>query len=110
MNVETAYEIIAKGCVHKAGDREWDRILLEVGVGERMTTEQFWVVSGEEKYSATGSIPRDMKIPMVDAELFLRDDLLKTTGDRIWGFTFTLYKEGRFEIEYDYNMPDSYKD
>lgn len=108
MNIETAYEIIAKGCVHKAGGCTWDRIILKVEIGERMTTEQFWTVSDEEKYPAIGSIPREMKIPMVDAELFLRDDLLKTTGDRIWGFVFTLHKEGRFEIAYDYKMPDGY--
>lgn len=41
-----------------------------------------------------------------DAALFLRDNLLQSTGDRIWGLTFTLYRDGKFNIEYDYNKPE----
>lgn len=42
------------------------------------------------------------------ALVFLRDDLLRTTGQRIWGLTFTLYPDGKFNIEYDYNKPEWY--
>lgn len=45
-----------------------------------------------------------------DALLYLRDDLLKTTGQRIWGLTFTLYPNGKFNIEYDYNKPEGYEE
>ncbi|VTU37600.1 hypothetical protein H6CHR_05008 [Variovorax sp. PBL-H6] len=44
------------------------------------------------------------------ATLYLRDDLIKTTGQRIWGMTFTLYPDGKFNIEYDYNMPEGYEE
>ena len=40
----------------------------------------------------------------------LRDDLLATTGARIWGLTFTLHPEGKFKIEYDYNKPEDYEE
>ena len=41
---------------------------------------------------------------------FLRDDLLRTTGQRIWGLTFTLFPDGKFKIEYDYNKPEGYEE
>lgn len=41
-----------------------------------------------------------------EACIFLRDDLLKTTGQRIWGLTFTLFPDGKFRIEYDYDKPE----
>ncbi len=46
----------------------------------------------------------------LDAALSLRDDLLKTTGQRIWGLTFTLFPSGRFKIEYDYDKPEGYEE
>lgn len=45
-----------------------------------------------------------------DAAIYLRDDLLRTTGARIWGLTFTLYPTGKFKIEYDYNKPEGYEE
>lgn len=36
--------------------------------------------------------------------------MLKTTGHRIWGLTFTLYPDGKFNLEYDYNKPDDYEE
>ena len=45
-----------------------------------------------------------------DPCLFLRDDLLRTTGQRIWGLTFTLFPDGQFKIEYDYNKPEGYEE
>lgn len=45
-----------------------------------------------------------------DAATYLRDDLLQTTGNRIWGLTFTLYPDGKFNIDYDYEKPEDYDD
>lgn len=44
------------------------------------------------------------------AALNLRDDILITTGHRIWGVVFTLYSDGKFNIEYDYNEPEGYEE
>lgn len=51
-----------------------------------------------------------MRTASMDALLFLRDDLLRTTGQRIWGLTFTLYPDGKFKIEYDYDKPEGYEE
>lgn len=40
--------------------------------------------------------------------LVVRDHLLQTTSRRIWGLTFTLYPEGKFNIVYDEIRPDTY--
>lgn len=45
-----------------------------------------------------------------DGVIYLRDNLLATTGQRIWGLTFTLYPDGKFNIEYDYNKPEGYEE
>lgn len=44
------------------------------------------------------------------AAIYLRDDLLRNTGQRIWGLTFTLYPTGKFKIAYDYNKPEGYEE
>lgn len=41
---------------------------------------------------------------------FLGDNLLETTGNRIWGVDFTLFPDGKFNIEYNYNKPDDYEE
>ena len=56
-------------------------------------------------------IPVGMSIFKIQkAVLFLRGNLLRTTGQRIWGLTFTLYPDGKFKIEYDYNKPEGYEE
>ena len=44
------------------------------------------------------------------AALFLRDDLLRTTGQHIWGLTFTIFPDGKFKVEYGYNKPEGYEE
>jgi len=45
-----------------------------------------------------------------DFILSLRDTILKETGKRIWGLTYTLYPDGKHEIEYDYNVPEGFNE
>jgi hypothetical protein len=51
-----------------------------------------------------------MLLNVKKAFVFIRDHLLATTGQRIWGLTFTLYPDGKFNIEYDYQRPDWYSE
>lgn len=41
---------------------------------------------------------------------YIRDKMLQNAGHRIWGLIFTLYPDGKFEIEYDYNKPEDYEE
>lgn len=45
-----------------------------------------------------------------EALKYIKNNILETTGQIIWGLVFTLYPDGRFNIEYDYNKPEGYEE
>lgn len=105
-SVEEAYKALAKEVVEFVDDRPWD---MARGIYQVLThsTAHEWLL---EKNGITNE---KGKAPIFDASkaiFFLRDHLLATTGDRIWGLTFTLYPDGNFKIEYDYNKPEGYEE
>ncbi len=53
---------------------------------------------------------KDNYYPIHESLHFLRDKILAQTGKRIWGLTFTLYPDGKYEIEYDYNVPEGFNE
>ncbi|MDD5358717.1 MAG: hypothetical protein PHI79_03380 [Sulfurovaceae bacterium] len=55
-------------------------------------------------------IPTEIVRKTFNALESLRDQILAETGKRIWGLTFTLYPDGRHEIEYDYNVPEGFNE
>lgn len=76
-----------------------------------MASGSQWLVSGgmrDEIGGFEGS--EDALWAGLDAALFIRDELLSTTGQRIWGLTFTLYPDGKFNIDYDYKIPDGHEE
>lgn len=109
-SVEAAYEKIAKGILWFTSESSWDFA---------QATSSIWSKSTQTSYSRflDDDCLRDDKFPSLDlsiqvssALLYLRDDLLRTTGQRIWGLTFTLYPNGKFNIEYDYKKPEGYEE
>lgn len=56
------------------------------------------------------NVPNDDDFDIFHSLLFLRNQILKETGKRIWGLTFTLYPDGKHEIEYDYNVPEGFNE
>ena len=46
----------------------------------------------------------------LDASIYIRDVMLENTGHRIWSFTFTLFSDGKFDIEYSYSKPSGYEE
>ena len=103
-SVEEAYGLIAEKMRVAAEDASWHRLELRAAIHNLMVSSTFVVHTAvnvdESKYVKTISDPC----------LFLRDDLLRTTGQRIWGLTFTLFPDGQFKIEYDYNKPEGYEE
>jgi hypothetical protein len=47
---------------------------------------------------------------LTQSALQIRDHLFLSTGKRIWGLTLTLYRNGTYDIAYDYNKPEDYQD
>lgn len=109
MNVEKAYEIIATCAQFTAGDFGWDSLLVEVRIFDQMAQVAHWVVRDEKKLQGNGSLPFELSIEQLDSILYLRDNLVETTGQRPWGLLFTLWPNGKFNIKYDYNKPDEYE-
>ncbi|MFC5606404.1 antitoxin YezG family protein [Variovorax soli] len=75
-----------------------------------MTQTSYWRKFNGSEIENDRFPPLDVATSGSRALLFLRKDLLKTTGEHIWGLTFTLYPDGKFNIEYDYNKPEGYEE
>ncbi len=107
---EMAYETLARA-VHKfPGDRAWQHAFGKYSILNEMVSVQWGVLSNGVIDQKGASPPRNLISESMDAVLFLRDDLIRTIGQRIWGLTFTLYPDGKFTIEYDCNKPEGYEE
>jgi len=61
---------------------------------------------GEKESIAIGRVIFQIQ----EACLFLRSELLRKTGQRIWGLAFTLHPDGKFNLQYDYNKPEGFEE
>lgn len=110
MTVELAYEAIAKAALGFARNRRWDAVRAKHGILSSMVASE-WCIEVGGVVDETGDLPeKEVRRKATESIRFLRDYLLLTTGQRIWGLTFTLYPTGKFNIEYDYNMPEGYEE
>ena len=107
--VEQAYEMLSLSILDFIKDRTWDQGICECQIFSKMASaSHFFVFQGVVNDVAMGWPKKG--ISAGNAALFLRDDLLKTTGRRIWGLSFTLFPDGKFRIEYDYDKPEDYEE
>lgn len=108
-SVEDAYDIIGRTLFESAVPG-WSSAFIQTKILKNscseVMTEQV-SSAGEENHISLGF---DRMKLVSNAICFLRDNLLHTTGQRIWGLTFTLFPDGKFNIEYDYNKPDGYEE
>lgn len=108
--IEDAYKALAAEIIEFAGPDEWHSSGTVTRIFSKMTETDYWrddhgVITRNDRFP-----PLSVAGPASHAALYLRDELLKTTGQRIWGLTFTLYPSGKFNIEYDYNKPEGYEE
>ena len=108
MTIDEARHQLTQPLLEFVVDSQWDVARSVTKILEQMTQTSYWREVGDQ-------IVENDKFPSLDVEktasraaLFLRDEHLRTTGQRIWGLTFTLYPTGKFKIEYDYNKPEEY--
>lgn len=110
MNIEEAYEVIAKSTIAEAGTFAWSMLSVEIKVFNKMCKARYWLYKDEEKMQADGSVSLQESRNVSNAVFTLRKNILGTTGQRIWGLTFNLFPTGKFNIEYDYNKPEGYEE
>lgn len=104
-SAESAYKEIGR-CLLSKAEPGWTKLrtvcpILNKGCGGITTFQE------RPEGEITLSLGMTTVFALQDACLFLRDDLIKTTGNRIWGLTFTLHPDEKFNIEYDYKKPEN---
>ena len=108
-SVEDAYDVIGRA-LFEAAAPGWSSVFIKTKILKNscsgIITEQV-SSAGEENHVSLGL---DRMILVSNAIRFLRDDIKCTTNQRIWGLTFTLYPNGKFNIQYDYERPEGYEE
>jgi hypothetical protein len=109
VSVEDAYRKLAAYVLGFVGRREWESAGCRMQVFSRMATGSQWLMfQGRRDETGGFEANPDVLWDGLCAATFLRDDLLRDGGQRIWAVAFTLYPDGRFDVEYDYNKPENY--
>lgn len=108
-SVEEAYQVIADNLVDRAG-MGWTQVVFETAILGRNCSSMATTEFRASNAILSLSLGISAAFAIDDACIFLRDDLLKTTGQRIWGLTFTLFPDGKFRIEYNYDKPEGYEE
>lgn len=109
-NIEDVYMALAQEVIAFVGNRQWVKAGGKYEVYNKMVASTWWLenVSGIDKKG--DFIPSEINSLASAGIFFLRDNLLATTGDRIWGVDFTLFPDGKFNVEYDYKKPEDYEE
>lgn len=106
-SAEDAYKIIARVLNEKA-QPGWSKLKIDCPILNKncggITTFRF---NGDEKTSI--AIGRAI-FEIQEACLFVRADFMEKTGQRIWGLAFTLYPDGKFNMDFDYVKPEGYEE
>lgn len=109
-SVEEAYQKIADNLLWFTDGEKWSVAQAKSSIWTKSTQTSLSRTVLEQEICNDKFPPLTMISSCSKALYFLRDDLLRTTGQRIWGLTFTLYPTGKFNIEYDYNKPEGYEE
>lgn len=110
LNVEKAYEALAMDVYAFPNGRPWDKAVGEYRLFQGMVSSRWKLVRNGVDDRSWGGGDDGWNDLACKAARYLRDDLVNTTGQRIWGLTFTLYPDGKFNIDYDYNKPEGYEE
>ena len=106
-----AYRIFANGLMAHLGNEYWKQMSNHVDIYEGMTQSSKVIITiNGNKIEEYRELSNELLFLEHDASLFLRNHIINLTGEKIWGLTFTLYPDGKFEIEYDYDKPKDYEE
>ncbi|MDQ7990411.1 MAG: hypothetical protein REI09_12315 [Candidatus Dactylopiibacterium sp.] len=107
--VESAYQTIAM-VLHGSADSGWQKIVFKTSVLSKNCSGMQTSVVDRAGRGVSVGLGMSKGFAVSDEVVFLRDNILETTGQRIWGLSFTLYPDGKFDIEYDYDKPEGYEE
>ena len=108
--MEAAYKAIALNVAAFPNGRDWDEVCGRYDVLGHMVASRWWLQKADSVDKKWNDGEEGFNSQACRAAQYLRDCLLKTTKQKIWGLTFTLFPTGKFKIEYDYNKPEGYEE
>jgi len=109
-SLNKAYEILAKELLEFIGNNNWDKAVSKYEIFSKMISkERSFFIDNKEIWDGE-EISKEVRTNASNAAYYIKDSLIENQGDRIWGLTFTLYPNGKFEIEFDYNKPEGYEE
>lgn len=106
MNAEDAYKVFTDYALFRGGQYVWERFVLSIDIFEAGGNFSHYMYDGTKKFQSKIPVPMEADFAVSDAAVFLRDDLLASSGERIWRLEFVLQNDGKFNITYDYNAPE----
>ncbi len=106
--VENSYQLIATEVLAFIAGRDWQEAGAQYEIWPKSISTYWWRKIDDVIDKKGGFPPDQISANASDAVTYLRDEILRIKGDRIWGLTFTLHPDGKFKIEYDYEKPADY--
>ncbi|UNU73349.1 DUF600 family protein [Moraxella nasovis] len=103
------YQKIASDLLNCNVNQKWDKLVLTSDILKH-NASSITFCEYHKNIASDVDIEFDTIFSINDSLVELRDVLLDGLGHRIWGLVFTLYPDGKFEIEYDYNKPEDYEE
>ena len=108
--VENAYEILALEIIDFLGDLPWESAGAIVAIIEGMTQSTYWRKFENTSYENEQFPNLAAATSASQAILFLRTEMRRTTGHQIWGLSFTIHPDGKFNLDYNYEKPEGYEE
>lgn len=104
------YEVFAQELLYFIGIQKWNKAYIKYEIYNQMISIERWFIFENQEFWLGNEILDDIWESSSKSVYYIRDTMLERTGHRIWGLLFTLYPNGKFKIEYDYNKPDDYEE
>lgn len=103
------YQDLANSLLSDINSANWDKIILTADILVDTASSISFILYDKEN-DINQEVSFETVFSINDLLIELRNIMLNNTGHRIWGLIFTLYPNGKFEIEYDYNKPEDYEE
>lgn len=104
------YEFFAQELLYFIGTQKWQQAHIKYEVYDQMISIERWFIFENQEFWLGNEISDEIWDNSSKSIYYIRNTMLENTGHRIWGIVFTLYPDGKFEIEYDYNKPEDYEE
>lgn len=108
-SLESAYAEIAEVLLEKVPDEDWQILSVTCQITSKSSgnsiTEKLSKQGQMESFSCGLGAAK-----ILDAVLYLRNEMLEDTGHPIYGMVFKLTHDYKFKIEYSYDQPNGYEE